>query len=114
MKDLGPAEPILGLRGFRQWQLLYLARMSKMDDPKDDTAVNSMKAEPYSSACGCMMYDVVSTRPNIAYAMGVVSRLMVKPVKPHWEAIKPVTRDFKRDKRQTSILWKQSRLAWIL
>ena len=101
MKDLGPAESILDLRieQDRQWPLLYLARMSKMDCPKDDKPVNSMKAEPYSSACGSMMYDMVGTRPNIAYAMGVVRRLMVKPGKPHWEAIKPIMRDFKRDKR---------------
>ena len=37
----------------------------------------------YSSAVGSLMYTMVCTRPDIAYAIGVVSRFMVNPSKDH-------------------------------
>ena len=45
---------------------------------------------PYSSAVGSLMYAMLCTRPNIAYAIGVVSRYMSNPGKKHWEAVKGV------------------------
>ena len=42
----------------------------------------------YASAVGSLMYDMVCTRPDIAHAMGVVSRYMVNPRKEHWGAVK--------------------------
>ncbi|MCO5583240.1 hypothetical protein L7F22_037149 [Adiantum nelumboides] len=38
------------------------------------------------------MYAMVATRPDIAYAVGVVSRFMSNPGKKHWEAVKGVLR----------------------
>ena len=37
----------------------------------------------YSSSVGSLMYAMVCTRPNIAHAVGVVSRFMVNPGKDH-------------------------------
>jgi hypothetical protein len=37
---------------------------------------------------GSLMYVMVSTRPNISHAVGVVSRYMENPGKEHWEAVK--------------------------
>ena len=34
------------------------------------------------------MYAMVCTRPDIAYAVGVVSRFLSNPGRLHWEAIK--------------------------
>ena len=42
----------------------------------------------YALAIGSLMYAMVCTRPNIAHAVGVVSRFMSKPGKQHWEAVK--------------------------
>jgi hypothetical protein len=37
---------------------------------------------------GILMYAMVSTRPNVSHAVGVVSRYMENPGKVHWEAVK--------------------------
>lgn len=51
-----------------------------------------MKNVPYSSAVGSLMYAMVSTRPDIAHAVGVVSRYMHNPGKEHWNAVKWILR----------------------
>ena len=38
------------------------------------------------------MYTMVATRPDIAHAVGVVSRYMSNPGKRHWEAVKKILR----------------------
>ena len=47
-----------------------------------------MALVPYASAVGSLMYAMVCTRPDIAHAVGVVSRYMANPGKEHWEAVK--------------------------
>eukprot|EP00253_Pinus_taeda_P013035 PITA_13035 len=47
---------------------------------------------PYASAVGSLMYAMVCTRPDIAHAVGVLSRFMSKPGKEHWTTEK---RDFR-------------------
>ena len=51
-----------------------------------------MAKVPYASAIGSLMYAMVSTRPDIAQAVGVVSRYMNNPGKEHWEAVKWILR----------------------
>ena len=46
----------------------------------------------YCSAVGSLMYAMICTRPDIAYAVGVVSRYMSNPGKKHWEAVKGIMR----------------------
>jgi hypothetical protein len=46
----------------------------------------------YVSAVGSLMYAMVCTRPNIAHAVGVLSRYMSKPGKEHWTIVKRVFR----------------------
>ena len=53
-----------------------------------------MSQVPYASAVGSLMYAMVSTRPDIAHAVGVLSRYMSKPGKDHWTAVKRVFRYF--------------------
>ncbi|KAL0322888.1 UNVERIFIED_CONTAM: Retrovirus-related Pol polyprotein from transposon TNT 1-94 [Sesamum angustifolium] len=47
-----------------------------------------MKKIPYSNAIGSVMYLMVSTRPDIAYAVSCLSRFMSNPGTIHWEALK--------------------------
>jgi hypothetical protein len=51
-----------------------------------------MSRVPYSSTVGILMYVMVSTRPDIAHAVGVVNRYMNNPDKEHWEAVKSILR----------------------
>ena len=54
-----------------------------------------MSKMPYTSAIGTLMYAMVCTRPDIAHAVGVVSRFMSRPGKQHWEAVKWILRYLK-------------------
>ena len=49
-----------------------------------------------------LMYVVICTRPDIAHAVGVVSRYMVIPGKEHWEVVKWILR-YLRGKSSTSL-----------
>jgi len=47
-----------------------------------------MSKVPYASAVGNLMYPMVCTKPDIAHAVGVVSRFLSNPGKEHWEGVK--------------------------
>jgi hypothetical protein len=60
--------------------------------PSNDEEKDYMSRVPYANAVGSLMYAMVSTRPNISHAVGVVSRYMENPGKEHWEVVKWVLR----------------------
>ena len=43
---------------------------------------------PYSSVVRCLMYFMVCTRPDLAYAASLISKFMSDPGKEHWRAVK--------------------------
>ena len=116
MKDLGAAKQILGMRIERSDGLLTLSqadyvkkvlsrfhmenakpvstplashfKLSKEYSPTSEQERDHMDRVPYASAIGSLMYAMVCTRPDIAHAVGVVSRYMSNPGKHHWKAIK--------------------------
>ena len=45
-----------------------------------------MKAFPYSSVVGSLMYAQVCTRPNIAFVVGVLGRYLSDHGQSHWKA----------------------------
>jgi hypothetical protein len=122
MKDLGPAKQILGMQIVRDrktkklWlsQERYVERvlerfnmkeakpvstplashfkLSKKSCPSTVEEREKMAGIPYSSAVGSLMYAMVCTRPDIAHAVGVVSRFLSNPGKDHWEAVKWILR----------------------
>ena len=49
-----------------------------------------MAKVPYSSIVGSLMYAMVSTKPYIAYVLGLVSRYMENLGKIHWELVKHI------------------------
>ncbi|GKG39208.1 hypothetical protein Tco_0463353, partial [Tanacetum coccineum] len=51
-----------------------------------------MDRVPYASAVGSLIYAMVCTRPDLAHAVGVVSRFLSNPGKKHWEAVKWIFR----------------------
>ncbi|KAL0447563.1 UNVERIFIED_CONTAM: Secreted RxLR effector protein [Sesamum latifolium] len=51
-----------------------------------------MKDIPYASAIGSLMYAQVCTRPDIAFAVGMLGRYQSNPGLDHWRAAKKVMR----------------------
>ena len=46
-----------------------------------------MRPVPYTSAVGSLMYAMLCTRPDICYAIGIVSRYQSNPGLAHWIAV---------------------------
>ena len=67
-------------------------KLSKEMCPKTQEDMDYMSKVPYASAVGSLMYAMVCTRPDIAHAVGVVSRYMNNPGKEHWMAVKWILR----------------------
>ena len=82
MKDCSPSvAPIM------KGDKLSLNQCSKNDLEKE-----SMKNIPYASAVGSLMYAQVCTRPDIAYAVGVLGRYQSNPGMDHWRVANKVMR----------------------
>nr|GEW89913.1 retrovirus-related Pol polyprotein from transposon TNT 1-94 [Tanacetum cinerariifolium]GEW89916.1 retrovirus-related Pol polyprotein from transposon TNT 1-94 [Tanacetum cinerariifolium] len=69
-------------------------KLSLKDSPVRDCDVKRMSKVPYANAVGSLMYLMVCTRPDIAYAVSVVSRYLANPGKNHWEAVKWILKYF--------------------
>jgi len=67
-------------------------KLSAKQCPKTQEEEEDMSCVPYASSVSSMMYAMVFSRPNIAHAVGVLSRFMSKPGKEHWIAVKWVFR----------------------
>nr|GEW42524.1 zinc finger, CCHC-type [Tanacetum cinerariifolium] len=113
MKDMGEADVILGIKikrkniGIVITQSHYIEKILKKFNRKDCSLVSTPmdpieKLKPntgkpvdqleYSRAIGYLMYAMTSTRPDIAYAVGRLSRFTSNPSRQYWQAI---TRVFK-------------------
>jgi len=51
--------------------------------PKTDAKVEYMPKVPYASAVGCLMYNMVCTRLDLACVVSQVYKFMFVPVKRH-------------------------------
>jgi len=60
--------------------------------PTSKEEIDKMFSVPYASAVGSLMYAMVCTRPDLSYAVSVVSRFMHNPGKYHWDAVKWILR----------------------
>ncbi|CAJ2658330.1 unnamed protein product [Trifolium pratense] len=68
-------------------------KLSSEQCPTSEKDKEDMKKKiPYASAVGSLMYAMVCTRPDIAHAVGVVSRFLSNPGKDHWQAVKWILR----------------------
>ena len=122
MKDLGAAKKILGMEISRDRPSgkVYLSQRGYIDKvlrrfnmhnakpvstllaahfklssvlcPKSDADIEYMSRVPYSSAVGSLMYAMVCSRPDLSYALSVVSRYMANPGKEHWRAVQWILR----------------------
>ncbi|XP_074569538.1 uncharacterized protein LOC141826187 [Curcuma longa] len=69
--------------------------LSKSMCPKTPEEIADMKKKPYASAIGSLMYTMLCTRPDISYAVGLVSRFQSNPGSRHWKAVKRIFRYLK-------------------
>ena len=121
MKDLGEAKVCLGLEITRNraQKKLYLSQQSYMNKIVDRFGMSESKpmltpmeepksAEdklewisdddqdavdvPYREAIGSLMYLMIGSRPDIAFAVGKLSRFCESPKWKHWLAVKRVLR----------------------
>ena len=67
-------------------------KLSNRHSPSIDKEKEDMRRVSYASTVGSLMYVMVCTRPNIAYAVGVVSHFLSNPRRLHWEAVKWIMR----------------------
>ena len=59
-------------------------RISSALCPQSDEEVDYMSRVPYSSIMGSLVYAMVSSRPDLAYA---INKCMSKPGKKHWKVV---------------------------
>ncbi|CAN6804119.1 unnamed protein product [Brassica oleracea] len=72
-------------------------RLSSQQSPKTYAEKEDMAKVPYASAVGSLMYTMVCTRPDLAYAVGVVSRFLSNPGREHWNAVNYTDSDMSGD-----------------
>ena len=67
-------------------------KLSKYECPKSDNEKEFMSKIPYQSVVGSLMYTMITTRLDIAFVVGVVSRFLSNYGKKHWETVKMILR----------------------
>ena len=125
LRDLGPASFLLGVSierdratrtlklGQRRYVLDLLerygfsecsqvqtpvspdARLDLTMSPATAAEKEEMRTVPYIHAVGSLMYLAISTRPDIAYVVGLLGRFSANPGKAHWNAVKHLFRYLK-------------------
>jgi hypothetical protein len=128
MKDLGEAAYILGIRIYRDRsrRLIGLSQdtyidkvfkcfsmkeskkgflpmshgihLSKTQCPSSTNELDCMSKVPYASAIGSIMYAMISTCPDVSYALSATSRYQSDPGESHWMAVKNILKYFRRTK----------------
>ena len=63
--------------------------------PKSQEDMDKMQDKPYAQLVGTLMYLAIATRPDIAKAVGVLSRFTAKPGIAHWKAAQHLLRYLK-------------------
>ena len=128
MKDLGEAAYILGIKIYRDRsrRLIGLSQdtyidkvlkrfsmeeakkgflpmshgihLSKTQCPSTADERDRMSRVPYASAIGSIMYAMISTRPDVSYALSMTSRHQSDPGESHWTAVKNILKYLRRTK----------------
>ncbi|CAA3009527.1 F-box LRR-repeat 20-like [Olea europaea subsp. europaea] len=62
--------------------------LSSAHSPKTEEEFREMRNIPYSNAIGSVMFSMITTRPDLAYAISFLSKFMSYPGKPHWAGLK--------------------------
>ncbi|XP_059221503.1 uncharacterized protein LOC131996073 [Stomoxys calcitrans] len=123
MKDMGEVSNILGMRITREKNSIKIDQSKYIEDvlkrfgmfdcnptttpidvnqklstsmcPKNQKEIKEMSQVPYMQAVGCLLFASQVSRPDITYAVNMLSRFSKNPGKAHWEAAKRVMRYLK-------------------
>jgi hypothetical protein len=125
LRDLGPTDYLLGIKIERDFdkRQIYLSQRQYIVDmldkygltdvkpvttpmepgfklsasmgPQDAKEVAYMKTVPYINAVGSLMFLATTSRPDIAYSVGVLCRFNSNPGPKHWTAVKHLLRYLK-------------------
>ena len=60
----------------------------------------------YASVVGSIMYSMICTRPDVAYALGVVSRYQSRYGEGYWNAVKNILKYLRRTQDYCLDLWR--------
>ncbi|KAM6543569.1 hypothetical protein CsatB_008016 [Cannabis sativa] len=71
-------------------------KLSKYQAPQMEDERRHMGSIQYASCAGCLMYAMVCTRPDLAYAMSIIRRFITDPGLKHLDSVKWVMRYVKR------------------
>jgi hypothetical protein len=66
-----------------------------MKSTKEDSAKFIQQNSRYRKAVGSLMYITICTRPDISFAVGVLSRFLERPNQQHWDSFLHVLRYLK-------------------
>ena len=140
MKDLGEDSYILGIRIYRdrKQRLIGLSqstyvdkilkrfrmedskkgslplnpgiKLSKSQCPVTDDEVDKMSRVPFASAIGSIMYAMTCTRPDVSFALSMVSRYQQNPGESHWTAAKNILKYLRNTKDRFLVYGGQSEL----
>jgi hypothetical protein len=72
--------------------------LSKTQCPSMTDELDCMSKVPYASAIGSIMYVMISTRPDVSYALSATSRYQSDPGESHWTKVKNILKYFRRTK----------------
>ena len=64
--------------------------------PKKTEEKDHMKAIPYASMVGSLMYVMLCTRPDICFVVGMMSRYQSNPYMEHWTMVKHTLKHIRR------------------
>ena len=63
---------------------------SRDPSPKTQEERDRMARVPYASAVGSLMYAMLYTRPDICFAIGMISKYQSNPSPKHWMAVEHI------------------------
>ena len=72
--------------------------LSKTQSPLSKVDQDRMNRVPYASAVGSIMYAMLCTRPDVSFALSMMSRFQSNPGECHWTAVKNILKYLKRTK----------------
>ncbi|XP_040364311.1 secreted RxLR effector protein 161-like [Rosa chinensis] len=88
-------------------------KLNKSQCPKNELEKEDIKNKPYSRLVGSLMYAQVCTRPDLAYAVGILARFQSNPGHEHWIAGKKVLRYLQKTKNYCLVYRKVDELEVV-